>query len=132
MITIRIDVIPHAEQRYDTVGDWRVLYEREGSIWQLDVSETGNWKYNYLIALHELIEMGLCVSAKIDDRDVDHFDIEWEPHDNIEEPGDDPEAPYYRQHQIACAIERAVALHLDVKWPEYEAALDKLEKDSAH
>jgi DNA polymerase elongation subunit (family B) len=40
--------------------------------------------------------------------------------DDDSEPGDDPKAPYYRQHQIATAVERLLAVELGVDWGAYD------------
>lgn len=38
------------------------------------------------------------------------------------EPGDSPDAPYYKQHQIATSVERLLAAELGVDWTAYEEA----------
>jgi hypothetical protein len=47
--------------------------------------------------------------------------------DNLlfDDPGDDPAAPYHREHVIANALERVVAILLFVKWSTYNRTLDQ-------
>jgi hypothetical protein len=74
------------------------------------------------IVIHELVEAILCKHKAISTTQVDAFDMEFErsrPAGDDSEPGDDPQAPYYHEHQIATAVERILAVHLGVKWPEY-------------
>ena len=113
---IIIGTIPHSEQRYDTVGDWQGM----GQDFTIRVSESKDYRYNFLVAIHELVEVALCVQAGIHSGDVDAWDMK---HD---EAGDDPKAPYHRQHLFAEAIERLIALEMGVRWDIYESALDAL------
>ncbi len=120
--TITIRVIPHKEQRYPTVGDWRTPEEGFSGT-EIVVSEMGDPDYEFLVAIHELIEWYLakchCVSAK----DVTKFDEEFErkrkPGDNSE-PGDQEDCPVFREHQIATVVERLLATELCVNWQRYE------------
>ena len=43
-----------------------------------------------------------------------------------EEPGDDPHAPYFMQHQTATKCERLIAKALGVNWGEYEREVESL------
>lgn len=122
---IILETIPHESQRYETVGDWfywdRTLY--------IKVSETGNDDYNYLIALHELVEAWLCKRHGITQESVDEFDKLYEVNraeDDLSEPGDDPNAPYREQHCTATGIERIVCAALGVPWKLYEETLERL------
>ena len=137
---ILIETIPHTNQRYDTCGDWTV--SPEGN-WYIKVSQLHNWRREVLIAIHELVEMTLCRDKGITAKAVDDFDLwyakalqhlaecgaddvcEEYAHETLqkltsaEEPGDCPDAPYYRQHQIATGIERILAAEMGVDWPAY-------------
>ena len=118
-MTRRIDirVIPQEWQRYDTAGDWYF----DGDT--LDIAVTGTDLADdetFLIALHELVEAHLCRKRGITAEAVDAFDKAWiAAHpgylDGTEgEPGDDPAAPYRREHRFACLIEHLVAHELGV------------------
>ena len=117
---INIQTIPHSEQRYPTVGDW--TFDDNGDL-TIRISAMPDPKYEFLIAVHELIEAGLCQHARVLQSDVDFFDFHY---DGDDEAGDSPEAPYKRQHCIATGVERLLAAELKVDWATYEKDLDKL------
>lgn len=124
---IIIQTIPHSAQRYPTVGDWTVDL-KNGSI-DVSVSDMGNIFYEFLIVLHELIELHLCLQAGISQVQVDAFDIAFEQeriegkHSPEAEAGDDPKAPYRREHFFATNIERLVAAQLGIDWEKYNQAV---------
>jgi hypothetical protein len=123
---INIETIPHQEHRYTTVGDWWV--DETGTI-QIRVSELSDWRREALIAVHELVEILLCKNEGITTEEVDQFDKLYEANrapDCEDEPGDDPKAPYVRQHCIATGIERILAAELGVQWKPYEEELCEL------
>lgn len=134
---IVIETIPHQAQRYPTVGDWYYKTESEltpqGGITQevlhIKVSELGDWRYNALVAVHELLEVLACQQDNVTQEEVDKFDMNFEANrkpDDDREPGDCPDAPYQKQHCLATAGERMLAVALGVKWGEYEAAIMEL------
>jgi len=125
-MNVRIEVIPHKDQRYETVGDW--FFEPNGDI-TIRVSKLANWKREMLVAVHELVEVLLCKSDHVSQKAVDEFDILYEKHrskGDTSEPGDWPDAPYARQHCIATGIERILAAELKVCWKDYEAEIEAL------
>lgn len=116
---ISIEFIPHKEQRYPTIGDW---FFQENEL-VIRVSDLHNWKYNAAIAVHELVEVLLCVSDGVEQLAVDNFDTLFEMNreaGNHDEPGDDPEAPYHRQHGIATGVERILIAQFGENWKQYE------------
>ena len=119
---ILIETIQHEKQRYPTVGDWYV--DKEG--WHIKVSKMGNWKYELLVAIHELIEYSLCKDRKITDAVVSKFDKQFEKerevgvHSMDEEAGDSPLAPYRKEHFFATNLERLLAAALGVDWKKYD------------
>ena len=122
IIKAEIIEVPHVEQRYDTIGDWRW---RADSILQVKVSQTGNEKYNFLIALHEYIEANLCRFQNVSEESVDAFDMNYKGQ-YPNEPGNDPKAPYHKQHMKATMVEFQVASFLGLDWREYVAHLEKI------
>lgn len=156
-----IEVIDHKEQRYETCGDWY-----QGQLWGEDggsittrgcdggtmlvkVSKLGDWRYEVLVGVHELVEGLLCQNAGISEEEVTAFDVDFEKQrearfptpngfmfyfgDRLvpadQEPGDCIEAPYFRHHQGASCIERMLAQYLDVDWHDYEKTLTALGRD---
>jgi hypothetical protein len=118
--------IEHHEQRYSTCGDWEV--EPDGFV-TISVSRMDNEDYVFLVQLHEMAEAYLCKKRGIEQAVVDEFDIRYEvnrPEGDESEPGDDPRAPYYKEHQFATAIERFMAEELGVNWDEYSKVVASL------
>jgi hypothetical protein len=125
-LRIRILTKPHSHQRYDTVGDYFDLKNGESVI---SVSKMHDKRYEFLVALHELVEMFLCRQRRISNRSIDRFDMAFEKArapGNEGEPGDDPKAPYYREHWFATKIERLMAKELGVDWEKYEEHIRKV------
>lgn len=77
-MNIRIKTIPHNKQRYATCGDW--YYEGEGADKSLEirVSQLPDSRYEFLVALHELVEVKLCEWSGVSQQAVDAFDMEYE------------------------------------------------------
>lgn len=122
---IIIDTIPHSKQPYPTVGDWRF----KDGVLLINVSDLGDWRYEALVAVHELVEVLLCKEAGVTTKEVDRFDIAFEKRrkpGNEDEPGDDNKAPYRRQHCFATAVERMMAAEMDVAWNDYADAIEAL------
>jgi len=125
-MNVNIKIIPHSKQRYPTCGDW--FYDANSNL-QIRVSEMSDGRYEQLVALHELVEAELCDQDGVDEADVTAFDVAFEKRrvaGNDDEPGDDPNAPYYKQHQMATAMEKLMAVTLGVNWQEYEKEINSL------
>lgn len=122
---ITIETIPHAKQRYDTVGDWE--YTPNGL--KIRVSNMSDERYCVLVALHELIEALACRQSGVTTEAVDRFDKEYERmrvEDDTSEPGDAAFCPYGRQHTLATGIERIMASELGVAWNLYAKEVNSL------
>jgi|ERR1035437_7107334 hypothetical protein len=127
-MNITIKTIPHDQHRYPTVGDYIIRGEADIEIL---VSKTEDWRYDALVAVHELIEVLQTEYAGIKEPDIMAFDLKFEKECDAgqhgdDEPGDDPRSPYRAQHIFAECIERLLAQRLGVTWEEYDAALMKL------
>jgi hypothetical protein len=126
---IAIITIPHNNQRYKSVGDY--VWENDDTL-LVYVSDTGNKKYNFLIAIHEVIEAFLCEERGIKETDISAFDIKFENerveglHTANEEPGYAKDSPYMNEHFFAESIERLLAGQLNINWDEYDKVLEKL------
>jgi hypothetical protein len=93
------------------------------------VSKLPCWEMEALIAVHELVEVLICRADRVEQKSVDDFDIEFENRrakGNNDEPGDDPNAPYKKQHCIATGVERILAAALGVNWSDYADEIEKL------
>lgn len=138
---IVIDVVPHASQRYDTCGDYQLkngyFVNTECTVLHITVSDTKDRREMLLIAIHELIEWALCQAKGITNEEIDRFDLQFEAGAQglayeaglgKVEPGDQLDAPYYHQHQIATGIERILAAEMGVDWLEYERHIEELKR----
>lgn len=118
--------IGHGQVRNEQAGDWKI-----GDDGHLEVSAV--WlkdpRHRFLIQLHEMIEAVLCAHRGITDEQVTAFDELFEKereegkHEEFDEDGDDPRAPYRKEHFTATNIERQMAAELGVDWQEYEQAI---------
>jgi hypothetical protein len=116
-LKIIIETVKH--QRYRTVGDWQV--KPDGL--HVAVSKMSDQRYEFLIGMHETIEAYLAVHAGISPAAVDKFDEAYEARrkkGDDSEPGDDPKAPYHKQHVFAEKIERLLAHELGVNWSSHD------------
>ena len=116
---VDIRTIPHDYQRYETVGDY---YIENGKV-NIRVSDMGNEDYEFLVAIHEFIEEYLTRKRGIKEEDILKFDIE---HGDSEEVGAEPNAPYYKEHLFASAVEMLLAEQLMVNWQEYDKKVRSL------
>jgi hypothetical protein len=121
-MNINIQVIPESEMRKEVNGaDW--FFDEKGDL-QVRVSPMSDWRRETLLAMHEAFEGILCKYKGIDVKDVDAFDNEYDKtHTFDTDAGDEPEAPYCRQHCFATAVERILCAELDVNWKDYDKEL---------
>lgn len=135
---IVIEVIPHSEQFYDTVGDYRVrpykdgLTGVEGEELVIRVSRMSDLRYQRLVAIHELAEIYLLGDTPVEVDDIDKFDMAFETtreEGNLDEPGDCVVSPYRNQHCFATAIERMMCAAFGLSWKEYEDEVNSLYKE---
>ena len=119
---LEVHVVPHNEQRYETVGDWEPGDPARGVPHRITVSETGDRTTNVACALHELVEFWLCTLRAIPEDIVSDFDKEYDG----EEPGADPDAPYYEEHMTATALEHAFIVACDLSIAEYNRNFDNV------
>ena len=132
MLDIEIKSIPHDKHRYPTVGD----YFEENGIEKYRVSNMSDRRREILVIIHEMIENELRKMDGIREEDITAFDVSFESKREQrllkakteeekeaildEEPGDQPEAPYFKHHQIATGVERLLAALLSVDWNDYD------------
>ena len=100
--------------RYDTVGDW-VSYDK------IIVADLKNPEYEFAVALHEMVEAFLCYRHGITAEQVDEFDMAWT---GDSEPGNDPSAPYHKEHLAATDVEIAVCKALGIDFDAYDDFLN--------
>ena len=125
MQKIIIKSIPHNQHRYPTLGDYvdndyidfNLENKKETNIF---VSDMGNEDYEFMIAIHEMVEQYLCRKRGIKEKDISDFDIAFEELNIDEEPGDQYDAPYRNEHRFSENIERLICAELGIHWDDYE------------
>ena len=126
-LRMHIETIPHESQRYPTVGDY---WLDEKGIEQIRVSEMMDWRYEVLVAVHEIVEMALTRQRNIAEEAITEFDIKFEQDKERQlvtgEAGDNVNAPYRKEHFFATSLERLFAAELGVDWFEYDRYVDAL------
>lgn len=133
MLKINVRTIPHDAQRYPTTGDY---WEDEDGTLQVRLSDLGDRRLEFLVAIHELLEFELCRMRGISEETITRFDLKFEEEiaaglrDEDDEPGEDPEAPYRREHAFAEKIERLIAKEMGVSWRDYERRLGALYEEA--
>jgi hypothetical protein len=124
-LNFEIKSIPHDHQRYETVGDYQLI---DGK-WVITVSDMGDDDYNFLVALHELYELYATQKRGITEESISKYDMEYEKNrtaESLDECGDNRDAPYYREHQEATALERLACTFLGCDWNDYDKAVNEL------
>jgi len=117
--SVTVHVVPHAEQRYDTTGDWQW---KDGGL-VVTVSDLGNQRFNLLVAAHEITEALLCKRDGVTEASVDAWDLAYSDED---EPGEVEGCPYFSQHEEASWVERELADLMGVDWDEYSESFARL------
>lgn len=143
MKIIEVDLIPHSQQRYDTVGDWIFhddqkltinisnLHDQAGIsendyTYKHSMGKTSIADSHVLVAVHEIIEAVLCRARGITDEVVTAWDKQHEDHPD---PGSIPGCPYYAEHMYATMIEKSLASELDMSWDEHGRNIESLYGD---
>ena len=113
--------IPHDTQLYDTAGNYG---ENGRGHWWLEISQMKDWRYEFLVMMHELTEMALTKQANVEWKQIDLFDTTIGK--DSDDPGTMPEAPYHVQHMQAMVIEKKLAKMLGVNWKKYDESFKEL------
>lgn len=120
-LTLTYDSHDEYKMRYNTAGDWGYEVQEVGDRIVLTAESDPSLAqhYQFLVLIHELIEAYLCMNDNITPEMVDKFDMSCD----LPDTGEDPRAPYHRQHIMASLVERTVCMLLGLDWYQYELAL---------
>jgi hypothetical protein len=126
----RATAVPVKDMRYCSVGDYRELDIPDlPGYWDLTCTDLGDWRENFLILIHELVELAITQHQGIAEPDIVKFDKKWNAaHNGVEgddEPGFNSKAPYCKAHTVATAVELLLAAELGVSWTDYGKRVDK-------
>jgi len=119
--SINIKFVDDDKQRYDTSGDYYFTKDQLNIIISKEIVRrrgklVRNRLVEFLILIHEMVEVLLVVARNISIDKIDEFDMNYK---GDSEPGDEPDAPYRKEHQFATKIEKMMAKELGVDWDEY-------------
>lgn len=147
---IIIEVIPHTQQRLpgSLGGDWQWITRgkafSEGYTQDIDVatssicdvllvrvSDMGNWRYNYLLAQHEMNEALLCKASGITTEMVDADEKNAKDTDDPDSLSGYPGSCYQREHNDSLVMEWITARFLGVDWTDYAKAFEALTPKTA-
>ena len=111
--------------RLNYVGDW---IEQNGALY-VKVGNMNSVASELAVALHELVEALLCVRDGVPEWDVSEYDRKWNEREAAgeklaEEPGNEMDAPYHKQHESALFVERAVCSAFGLPWSQHEENID--------
>lgn len=117
---IFIEFIPQSEQRDShQVGDYQET--KDAIIFR--ITDMGNANYNVACLIHEIWEKHRNAFYGTTDAEIDAFDLAHQDHDD---PGMLPDAPYHKQHCEADVLERAAIAMSGEDWAEYDAVVQRI------
>jgi hypothetical protein len=123
-MNINIKVIPESEQRETVNGaDW--FFDDQGDL-QVRVSPMSDWRYEVALAFHEAFEACLCKNNGVTQKSVDDFDMAYDlahPDQPDINAGDEPDAPYVREHNYATIVDRLFIGACGLFWKKYDDEL---------
>jgi hypothetical protein len=142
--------------RYKTCGDWQFIGTDEKTLIVTVLKQT-DWRYEALLAVHEIYEALACKANGVTEEIVDAYDFahqrvienkgEFPPGEKLTqaewqllqayrqenglalEPGECPGCPYQVEHEHAEEMEAALAKSMGVDWGTYLVALEKSMKE---
>jgi hypothetical protein len=113
-MNIEIKTINHKKQRVGEVGDyWK---NKDKTVFAISKMTP---EYEMLVTVHEVVEYFLVRQRGILLKNIDEFDKNYYKNKNGE-AGNDPKAPYHKEHLFATRIERLLAKELKINWKEYD------------
>lgn len=102
-------------------------YDEDGTFQIRVAEELSDERRKQAVILHALWEMLTCRHAGVTIQAIDMWDAHFQGFVAPgEEAGDDPNCPYYRQHQGATIVERMYIEQTDDNWQEYEKEVNSL------
>ena len=126
---IVIETVKHEMNRNGQVGDYRYL--QDGTLY-ITVSDLGDDKQNWLVAIHEMIEEMTSKCDGITEQQITDYDEYYEKKrelglvNQFSEDGFASDCIYKKYHTIATGIELILAAQLGVDWTDYEQKVNSL------
>jgi hypothetical protein len=90
----------------------------------VEIQELNDEDYEFLLAIHCLVENKLIEKRKINKSDIDEFEKSYYSNMKIsglqDDPGDDPSSPYHNEHLFATFIEMQIAKEMNISWKSFK------------
>jgi hypothetical protein len=123
-MNVNIQVIPRQQMRPEVDGaDW--WFDEHGDL-QVRVCPMSDWRYEIALAFHEAFEGALCKNNGVTVAEVDRFDQEFDlthPNEPDLNAGDDPKAPYRKEHNYSTIVDRLFIGACGLDFGEYDKEL---------
>ncbi len=117
-IKINIKTVKPGTLPFNRVGDWTW----RGETLQISVNDMSEERYEWLLAVHEVVEAFLCKFRGITEQAIDKFDKDhngaWLP-----------EGPGYPEHLFATGVESIIAAMVGITIDTYEKEIEDGSKD---
>jgi len=114
-----VKTIKHQNQRYNTPGD----YWKNKKKWEIRISKMKNPDYEFLVMVHELVELYLTQKRGISEEEITKFDLN---NPDSDDPGSLSEAPYHREHMFSMEVEKLIGKELELNWKGYMNSFNEL------
>jgi hypothetical protein len=111
--TIHIEIIPLEDMYMDYHGDY--WWEKDGTL-QIRCSRYPNEIQEIGTIDHEMLEAWKLKVKGVSVKDVEKFDKEHEDHDD---PGCLPDAPYHKEHMESMQHEKLLCEQMGFDWDKY-------------
>lgn len=121
---ILLQIVNHKSQRYETAGDY-YMCNCGCKNWTIKVSKM-NADYEFMVMVHELVELYLTQRNGISEKLITKFDTELVEEKYKDDPGTSPKAPYFKEHRFATKIEKLICKELGIDWETYDKNFENL------
>ena len=121
---INMQIIPKSQMRPEYAEGWGDYWIDKDGVLQVRAVKMPNLMFSHYILLHEYTEAIRCYRDGISLESIEAFDLAHEDHDD---PGTLPDAPYHKHHMSGLMLEAVACLQDGYTWPEYDdtKALDE-------
>lgn len=128
MLNLTVKEVALADMPFTTAGHWR---ETDAGNFEVLVVALKDWRYSFIVLMHELTEWAICRWFGVSTATCDAFDDLWEQelvrgeHKPEEEAGFDRRCPYRKGHVWGARMERLFCFLLGLRWKTYCADWDE-------
>lgn len=116
-MTILVRTVPAYQIRNHGAGDWSFT---PNGVLVVEVAEMDK-DSAICVAVHEIVEALLCQKHGVTDEAV----TAWDAASPDEEPGEHPQAPYFREHMVALEIEKMLCTAQGHLWDAHEERITR-------